>query len=136
MKSIDPEQDKLPGVFSKITDDIPIIMVNLLKFREKADYNDNSVSFSGPEAYQNCSKTALKKVKEVGGEPVWMGEDFGSIIAPDGEEWGRVLLVKYPSIKAVKQMLSMPEYQKCIKHRTAALENSRLIATVGQQAYE
>ena len=47
MKNINPDQDKLPGIFSKIPDDIPIIMVNLLKFREKAEYDDESILLSG-----------------------------------------------------------------------------------------
>jgi uncharacterized protein (DUF1330 family) len=130
MKSIEPNQDNLQDIFSKIPSGIPIVMVNLLKFREDADYGDASISCTGREAYQTYSKTALRKVREVGGEPIWLGNVSGCLIAPDGEEWDQVLLVRYPSINAFKKMLKMPDYQESTVHRTAALIDSRLIATV------
>ena len=130
MKSIEPNQEQLPEILSKIPNGVPIVMVNLLKFREKADYGEGSISCSGHEAYQKYSKTALRKVKDVGAEPIWIGNAKGCLIAPDGEEWDQVLLVKYPSINAFKEMLKMSDYQESTVHRSAALEDSRLIATV------
>jgi len=72
----------------------------------------------------------LKAVKKLGGKPFWMGRVFACVIAPEGEEWDGALLVQYPSINAFMEMTALPEYRKCTVHRTAALEDSRLIATV------
>lgn len=130
MRSIDPDQKQLPEIFSKIPDGQPIVMVNLLKFREVADYQDEAARCSGREAYRTYSQTTIRKIKEVGGQLVWRGAAAASVIAPEGEEWDDVLLVKYPSIGAFKKMLADPEYQQCTHHRTAALENARLIATL------
>lgn len=130
MKSIDPDKNKLPEIFARIPDGQPIVMVNLLKFRETAKYRDETKPCSGRDAYKIYSLTAIKKVREVGGQPIWMGNVTGCVIAPDGEDWDDVLLVRYPSISAFKAMLADPEYQKCTFHRTAALENARLIATL------
>lgn len=130
MKSIDPDKSRLPEIFAKIPDGQPIVMVNLLKFREKAGYRDERNSCSGREAYKTYSLTALTKVREVGGQPIWMGNVAACVIAPEGEDWDEVLLVKYPSIGAFRQMLADPEYQACTFHHTAALENARLIATL------
>jgi uncharacterized protein (DUF1330 family) len=130
MKSIDPDKNKLPEIFANIPDGRPIVMVNLLKFKEVASYRDETKPCSGREAYRTYSLTAIKKVKEVGGQPIWMGNVAGCVIAPDGEDWDDVLLVKYPCIGAFRKMLADPEYQKCTFHRTAALDNARLIATL------
>ena len=130
MKTINPDQKKLPEIVAKIPKGQPIIMINLLKFREKAKYPDGSLSCSGREAYQAYTKIASKKVAEIGGEMFWWGTVCGCLIAPAGEAWDEALLVKYPSIEAFLEMLAMPEYQESTVHRSAALEDSRLIATL------
>ncbi len=137
MKSVDPDQNlrwpfgqKLSEILAKIPKGQPIIMINLLKFREKAKYPDGSLSCTGREAYQAYTKIASRKVDEIGGELFWRGPVCGCLIAPDGEEWDEAMLIKYPSIEAFMKMLAMPEYQKAALHRTAALEDSRLIATL------
>ena len=72
---------------------------------------------------------ALRTVSEAGGRVVWAGEVAGTVIAPDGEGWDDAVLVEYPSRKAFLDMIARPDYQAAVPHRTAALEDSRLIAT-------
>ena len=105
-------------------------MVNLLKYRDVAEYLDETRACSGRDAYKTYSMTALRKIREVGGQPVWMGKVAGCVIVPDGEDWDDVLLVRYPSVEAFRKMLADPEYRKATLHRTAALEDARLIATL------
>ena len=133
METINPDQKRLPEIVAKIPKGQPIIMINLLKFREKAKYPDGSLSCSGREAYQAYTKIASKTLAVIGGEMFWRGQVFGCLIAPEGEAWDEAMLVKYPSIEAFKKMLAMPEYQQGAVHRTAALEDSRLIATLAGQ---
>jgi len=132
LKTIDPDQAKFPDILAKIPQGKPIIMINLLKFKEKAQYPDGSMPCSGKEAYQAYAKIASKAVAEIGGEMFWRGLVCGCPIAPEGETWDEALLIKYPSIEAFKKMLAMPEYQEGTVHRSAALEDSRLIATVAE----
>jgi uncharacterized protein (DUF1330 family) len=51
------------------------------------------------------------------------------VIGPDSEQWDDAVLIEYPSREAFLEMLSQPEYQAAAPHRTAALEDSRLIMT-------
>jgi len=132
LKTIDPDQEKFPDILAKIPQGKPIIMINLLKFRDKARYPDGSIACSGREAYQAYTKIASKTLAEIGGEMFWRGLVCGCPIAPEGEAWDEALLIKYPSIEAFNKMLAMPEYQKGAVHRSAALEDSRLIATVAE----
>lgn len=130
MKTIDPDQERLPEILAKIPKDQPIIMINLLKFREQARYPDGSIACSGREAYQAYTKIASKTLAEIGGELFWRGPVHGCLIAPEWETWDEAMLIKYPSIEAFEKMVAMPEYQQGVVHRTAALEDSRLIATL------
>jgi uncharacterized protein (DUF1330 family) len=58
-----------------------------------------------------------------------LGKVKGLLIAPPDESWDEVLIVKYPDVKTFVTMVESQEYKKVVKHRTAALEDSRLIAT-------
>jgi uncharacterized protein (DUF1330 family) len=111
-------------------------MINLLRYRERAHYSAGAgaaaagaAPCSGREAYQRYAAVALQKVASVGGRIVWMGRVAASVIAPEGEEWDDAVLVEYPSRKAFLHMIAMPDYQAAVFHRTAALEDSRLLAT-------
>ena len=131
MYTVNPDPARLKQTFAAIPADKPIVMLNLLKFRERAEYDDIAMNCSGREAYfERYSVEAYKFVKSVGGGLLWSGAACGSVIAPADESWDEVLLVRYPSIAAFQTMLYNPDYQKCAIHRTAALENSRLIATL------
>ena len=131
MKTVNPDIEKLPDILSSLPSGVPVVMINLLKFRENALYPEGvaAAPCSGREAYQRYSEVALRKVVEVGGRPIWMGKGLGSIIGPEDESWDEAILVMYPSVEAFGRMLAMPDYQASTVHRTAALEDSRLIAT-------
>lgn len=106
--------------------DKPVVMLNLLKFREQAAYDDPAEACSGREAYKRYSKTSLQTIAAVGGSIIFSGKAHESLIAPAGEGWHQVFLVRYPSAAAFVTMISMPQYQAASRHRTAALLDSRL----------
>ena len=126
---IHPERAALEAL-AALADDEPVVMLNLLRFREQASYPEGSAHepCSGREAYARYGAEAVKHVQAVGGKPLWIGEAQLSIIGPTDEGWDDVLLVQYPSRKAFLTMASNPEYLACAVHRTAALADSRLIA--------
>lgn len=132
MKTLNPTRESLSYLKDALPKDTPIVMVNLLKFRDKALYPKES-SFeacSGRNAYKRYMETAMEKLSEVGARPIWMSKAFVGVIAPEDETWDQIFLVKYPSVDAFMTMLKMPDYLAATVHREAALVDSRLIATV------
>ncbi len=112
----------------------PLVMINLLKYRERAEYpaGFDAEPCSGRDAYGRYGAVAVEKLAAVGARIVWMGTVDGCPIAPKDESWDDVAIVEYPSRQAMLEMISMPDYQASTVHRTAGLENTRLIATTTQ----
>ena len=133
-RTVEPSPERLQGFLAKLDDATPLVMINLLRYRERAQYPAGAGAdpCSGREAYGRYAAGALQKVASVGGRIVWMGRVAASVIAPEGEEWHDAVLVEYPSRKAFLAMIALPDYQAAVFHRTAALEDSRLIATHAQ----
>ncbi len=129
-RTIDPVASQLPQIFASLPPDTPLVMLNLLRFRDVATYRDGENRGSGREAYARYGEVALRAVQSVGGEAVYQGSARAGIICPEDELWHEVLLVRYPSVQAFQTMLAIPEYREATRHRTAALEDARLIATV------
>ena len=115
-----------------VAEDRPIVMINLLRYREHAAYPEGSGAepCSGREAYRRYGQASIGLIIAVGGQVIWQGSPKAVLIGAPGEEWHKALLVRYPSKRAFLDMVSSADYQAIAVHRTAALEDSRLIATV------
>jgi uncharacterized protein (DUF1330 family) len=108
----------------------PIHMVNLLKFRERAQYPDGEAEdggISGHEAYLKYGEAVGKIVAGLGGRIVWSGRPEVVVIGASGDPWDEVVVVEYPSREAFLQMISMPEYHAAHVHREAGLDHQQLI---------
>lgn len=132
MKTIDPDLRQLPAILARLPADTPVVMLNLLRFRDEALYRGQPAGYSGREAYRRYSAVALQKLAAIGAEVIFVGEAQGSLIAPADEHWDEVLLVRYPSVQAFLGMVAAPDFHDASRHRTAALEDARLIATLAQ----
>jgi uncharacterized protein (DUF1330 family) len=104
----------------------PVVMVNLLRFKEQADGIDEGIS--GAEAYARYSLATQPFLDGVGGRLLMAVQPQQSVIGPLDGEWDLVLLVEYPSRAKFLEMATNPEYLKVHEHREAALADSRLIA--------
>ena len=126
---IHPERAALEAL-TTLADDEPVVMLNMLRFREQASYPAESphAPCTGREAYTRYGAEAVRHVAAVGGKPIWMGDVQLTVIGPSDQPWDEVLLVEYPSRKAFLTMASNPDYLACTVHRSAALADSRLIA--------
>lgn len=129
-KTVDMSPERVASVIAQAPKGGPILMLNLLKFRDKAAYSEDAgVSpCSGREAYyERYAPVATRLVTAEGAKVHTYGKAMGSFIAPPEETWDELLLVQYPDLATTGRVFSMPEYQAIVFHRTAALEDSRLI---------
>jgi uncharacterized protein (DUF1330 family) len=106
----------------------PVIMVNLLRFKERADGIDAADGITGAEAYARYAAAAASHLERVGGRILIASEPRQSVIGPEEPEWDLVVSVQYPSRSAFLMMAMDPEYLRIHAHREAALADSRLIA--------
>jgi len=116
-----------------------VVMLNLLKFRETADYSklDNlkpSEPISGKEAYDLYINHTLPILTKAGGKVLYYGAASDYVIGPDSEKWDVVLLVEHASAEKFIAFAQDEEYLKGAGHRTAALADSRLLPSVPLQS--
>jgi hypothetical protein len=109
IRTIDPTRDDLKRLAQIVPLDTPVTMLNLLRYRAEAAYPADAgyAPCSGREAYQRYAGIALQKIRELGGEPVFMAPVLSRVIAPEGEEWDDLLLVRYPSLGALLTMIGI-----------------------------
>jgi uncharacterized protein (DUF1330 family) len=131
MGSVEPTAEQIGALVESAGEAAPVVMINLLRYREQAAYPDDfdAEPCSGREAYGRYGEVALQRVASVDGSVLWLGDVIATVIAPDAELWDDAVLVQYPSPRAFLDMLAQPEYLAAAPHRSAALADSRLIAT-------
>lgn len=125
MPTIVPTQQQLAELSSS-SDDGPVVMLNLLRFKEMADGVDEGLT--GAQAYARYSQATEPFLAGVGGRLRAALRAEQTVVGPDDAEWDLILLVEYPSRAKFLEMASNPEYLKVHAHRDAALADSRLIA--------
>lgn len=108
----------------------PFVMVNLLKFKETAEYADGSdADLSGARAYARYGKGIQACLAAVDGKQIYAGPVTGLMIGEVEELWDMVALVEYPSLTAMQKMMSSPEYRAIEVHRKAGLAGQLNIRT-------
>lgn len=110
----------------------PVTMLNLLRYREVADYSKHQnlappEPISGQEAYQSYMNHTLPFLNEIGSEVLLFGKGGTWLIGPPAAQWDAVLLVKHPSVAQFLSFAQNEAYLKGAGHRTAALLDSRLL---------
>ena len=112
------------------TEDGPFVMVNLLKFNERADYSDGSnADLSGREAYARYGAGVQACLAAVGGKSLYAGTVTDLMLGEVDELWDMVALAQYPSRAAMMAMVQSAEYQAIEKHRIAGLAGQLNIRT-------
>ena len=113
----------------------PIFMVNLLKFKERAEYEDGrETPLSGREAYALYATEVAKVITQVGGKLIF-GANVERLMLGEVEElWDQVAVAMYPSRAAMFEMIQLPEYAAISVHRTAGLAGQLNIETVAPAA--
>ena len=129
---IDPSPANF-AAFKALPRDEPIHMLNLLRYRDQAEYPEGhehaGKGWSGRRAYEEYGKTSGPIFRRVGGTIVWRGA-FQTMVTgpePDDKLWHDGFVALYPNSGAFFEMIKDPEYQLAVANRTAALVDSRLM---------
>jgi hypothetical protein len=124
-----PQPDQAKAFFFG-DDNGPMVMVNLLKFKDKAEYPDGSnPEMTGKQAYAVYGAAVMKCLELVGGKGIFSADVSGLILGEVEELWDMVALAYYPSPQAMMQMVGLPEYQGIEIHRFAGLKGQLNIRT-------
>lgn len=128
---LEPTQESGRAFFTRgITGSV--VMLNLLRYRAIADYSASpqlapAAAISGEEAYSLYMAHTMPHLEKSGGKLLFFGRGGSFLIGPDNERWDAAMLVQQSSPAAFMAFASNPEYLAGIGHRTAALEDSRLL---------
>ena len=124
-----PSEEQMKG-FVEGDIDSPISMLNLLKFKDKAEYEDGrTTDLTGREAYQIYALAVAKLVENTGGK-VLFGAEVSRLMLGEVEElWDTVAIAQYPSRRKMLDMMMSPEYAEISVHRTAGLKGQLNIET-------
>ena len=140
MGHIDPTKE----VFALFRDNDrsgPIHMLNLVRLRAEAAYPDgrkatgaeayaaygDGRTATGAEAYAAYGRESGPVFTRLGGRIVWIGGFELMVIGPSHERWDHCFIAEYPDVAAFVEMIRDPVYREAVKHRQAAVEDSRLI---------
>jgi uncharacterized protein (DUF1330 family) len=111
--------------------DGPICMVNLLSFKDRAEYEDGrETDLTGREAYEIYARGVVELLAQYGGELVFDGDVTFLALGQVEELWDEVAIAKYPNRAALLAMSSSEEWQALAVHRTAGLVGQLNIETV------
>jgi uncharacterized protein (DUF1330 family) len=126
--AIYPRPDQIQDLLkSKVSG--PVEMLNLLKFKERAEYEDGrETSLTGREAYQLYAEKIVPFVIAKGGRLLHSAEAKLLMIGEGGLSWDMVAIVEYPSSQDFAKIIQEPEVAEFAVHRTAGLAHQLLIA--------
>jgi len=129
VNQVNPSPERMQEFFGG-DEDGAFVMVNLLKFKEKAEYADGrETDLSGAEAYALYGAAVVERLAAVGAKPRYSGPVTGLMLGEVDENWDMIALAEYPSLEAMRNMIMSPEYQAISVHRTAGLAGQLNIKT-------
>jgi uncharacterized protein (DUF1330 family) len=129
--SVRPNEAQLQG-FAEPGPEGPIYMVNLLKFKEKAEYADGrETELTGEQAYAIYGAGVSKLLAEFGGAAMFSANVERLMLGEVEELWDKVAIAMYPSRSAMMDMMRSPKMQEIGVHRAAGLAGQLNIETAG-----
>ena len=129
-----PSEEQMRG-FTDESGEGPIYMLNLLKFKERAEYPDGrATELTGAEAYAIYGAEVVGHLAKVGGAPMFSARVERLMLGEVEELWDSAAIAMYPSRQAMLEMMSSADYQASAVHRTAGLAgqlNIELVEPMG-----
>jgi uncharacterized protein (DUF1330 family) len=128
-RSIDPTADQVRALRDTGREG-PVVMLNLLKFREKADYDDGE-AISGEQAYARYQHAFTVSVGAISQAQVLFDgpaeQVFIGVAGTPETDWDKVLIVRYPTRGHFLAMMADPGYKRALRHRYAGLARTVLL---------
>ncbi|MGI9328118.1 MAG: DUF1330 domain-containing protein [Pseudomonadales bacterium] len=116
-----PNAAQMQG-FSDGASNGPLYMLNLLKYRNKAEYEDGrDTALTGREAYGLYTQGVRELLKEFGGSLSFKAYVERLTIGEVEDLWDDVAIAMYPSRAAMLQMMQSEKMQEIGQHRAAGL---------------
>ncbi len=101
-------------------DDGPVWMVNLMKYRDVADYRDGSgTTISGREADDRYAP--VESLRAIGAEVVLVADVDQQLLGSE-PLWDRVAIAKYPTRRSFIEMQSRPDFKVKHVHKDAGMD--------------
>src|SRR4051812_36794066 len=110
-------------------EDGPFVMVNLLKFHDRARYEDGDRGLTGEQAYDLYTAEVRKLLSGVGGGSRYAGDVTGLMLGEVEELWDRIALAQYPSLAKFREMATSEGMRAIEHHRKAGLKGQLNIRT-------
>jgi len=126
--STNPRQ--IPALL-KLPRDEPIDMLNLIQFKDVADYETGSgfedKGWSGAEAYHEYARRSQIVIDRLEADIVYAGKPLITVIGPTDEKWDAMFVLRYENATVFRALLEDPDYKAHAFHRKAGVANSRLV---------
>jgi len=127
--AVRPNSEQLAG-FAEPGPDGPIYMVNLLKFKERAAYEDGrATELTGEQAYMIYAAAVSELLTEFGGAAMFSAPVTRLMLGEVEELWDKIAIAMYPSRAAMMSMMQSPNMQEIGAHRAAGLAGQLNIET-------
>ena len=128
-----PNKEQIKGFMEPVSDG-PICMVNLLKFKDKAAYEDGrDTDLTGREAHALYEEGVKKLLQEIGGGIGFEGDVARLALGEVEELWDVVALAVWPSRGVMFEVMQSPEMHAISVHRSAGLAGQLNIETTDFQ---
>jgi uncharacterized protein (DUF1330 family) len=125
--ALEPNQQQIEA-FLGAGNNAPVHMLNLLKFRKFAAYEDGSdAELSGREAYMRYASKMIPLVQASGGKLIFSGDVASLMIGSVDDVWDAAAIVTYPSAAKMVEITMSDEFQAISVHRKAGLEGQILL---------
>lgn len=136
MPATKPRPEQLQKLATQVPADGPVYLLNLLKFKARAEYADGRMTdLTGEQAYAIYVEGVSKLIASVGGRVVWNGRCNTLVIGDEDEPpWDSVAIVEYPRLEAYEKVRGSANYGDVHVHREAGLAHQLLIhcLSIGQ----
>ena len=127
--AIDPTRESFKQMFSAVPADRPVLMLNLVRFRDVAVDTPGCPTRSGRDAYMTYLRLFRPLMAAKGGREYWSGRALHTLIAPPEERWDEIIIIEYPRLAAFAALIQSHEYKTILPHRLAGISDTRLVIT-------
>ena len=138
MNALHPTDAQVASFLAHPKSGEPVFMLNLLKFKARADYIPPE-DVTGQTAYQRYASAFGDMLREAGVEGVEtvFGGSANSVLIGDSDtaNWDAVALVRYPDAETMFALVSSEAYRSIHFHRKAGLEGQVLISCDGSGVF-